>query len=53
VHNYSENTKEKITIFNMNGGDSIWWEDLKYVKGLKERNLTWKQFNKYFRKAYL
>jgi hypothetical protein len=52
VHNYSKNTKEKISIFNLNGGASIWWEDLKEVKGLKERKLTWKQFEKYFRKAY-
>jgi hypothetical protein len=29
VHNYLENTKEKITIFNLNGGASIWWEYLK------------------------
>jgi hypothetical protein len=53
VHNYSENTKEKIAIFNMNGGASIWWEDLKEVKGFKESKLIWKQLEKYFRKAYL
>jgi hypothetical protein len=53
VHNYLENTKAKIVIFNLNGGDSIWWEDLKEVKGLEESKLTWKQFEKYFRKAYL
>jgi hypothetical protein len=35
VHNYSDNTKERISIFNLNGGDSIWWEDLKEIKGLK------------------
>jgi hypothetical protein len=36
VHNYSKNTKEKISIFNLNGGASLLWEDLKEVKGLKE-----------------
>jgi hypothetical protein len=40
LHNYSKNTKVKIFVFNDNGGYSIWWEDLKEVKGLKERNLT-------------
>jgi hypothetical protein len=40
VHNYSKNTKAKISIFNLNGGSSIWWEDLKEVKGLKERKLV-------------
>jgi hypothetical protein len=37
VHNYSENTKARIVVFNLNGGASIWWEDLKEIKGLKER----------------
>jgi hypothetical protein len=53
VHNYSKNTKEKIAIFNLNGGASIRWEDLKDVNGLKESKLTWKKFEKYFRKVYL
>jgi hypothetical protein len=40
MYNYSKNTKESIIVFNMNGGDSIWWEELKEVKGLKEIKLT-------------
>jgi hypothetical protein len=52
VHNYSENTKARIAIFNSNGGASIWWEDLKEIKRLKERKMTWKQFEKYFQKAH-
>jgi hypothetical protein len=47
VHNYSKNTKARISIFNLNGGDSIWWEYLKEIKGLKEGKLTWKQFENY------
>jgi hypothetical protein len=43
----------RIAVFNMNGRASIWWEYLKEIKGLKERNLTWKQFEKYLCKAYL
>jgi len=42
VHNYLENTKENITNFNFNGGASMWWEDLKEIKVLKESKLTWK-----------
>jgi hypothetical protein len=53
VHNYLENTKAKIVVFNLNEGDSIWWEDLKEVKGLEESKLTWRQFEKYFRKGIL
>jgi hypothetical protein len=45
--------KARVATFNLTRGASIWWEDLKNVKGVKERKLTWKQFEKYFRKAYL
>jgi hypothetical protein len=31
VQNYYDNTKAKIAIFNLNGGASIWWEDLKEI----------------------
>ena len=40
VHNYSDNTKARIAVFNLNGGASIWWEDLKEIKGIKESKLT-------------
>jgi hypothetical protein len=53
VHNYSKNTKVKITIFDLNEGAFVWCEDLKEVKVFKENKLTWKQFEKYFKKAYL
>jgi len=29
LHNYLENTKVNISIFNLSRGYSIWWEDLK------------------------
>jgi hypothetical protein len=45
--------KARITIFNLNGKASIWWEDLRNVKGVHEKDLSWKQFEKYFRKQYL
>jgi hypothetical protein len=53
VHDYSENLKARITIFNLNGKASIWWEDLRNVKGIHEKDLSWKQFEKYFKKKYL
>jgi hypothetical protein len=32
------NMKARVAIFNLNGGASIWWEDLKNVKGINERS---------------
>jgi hypothetical protein len=53
VHDYSENLKARIAIFNLNGKASIWWEGLRNVKGFHAKDLSWKQFEKYFRKQYL
>jgi hypothetical protein len=40
VHDYYENMKAKVTIFNMNDRASIWWEDLKNMKMISERKVT-------------
>jgi hypothetical protein len=44
IHDYSENLKARIAIFNLNGKASIWWEDLRNVKGVHEKELSWKKF---------
>jgi hypothetical protein len=53
VHDYSKNLEARITIFNLNGKASIWWEDIRNVKGVHDKDLSWKHFEKYFRKQYL
>jgi hypothetical protein len=45
--------KSRVATFNLNGKDSIWWEDLKNVKGSHEEYLSWEWFEIYFRKKYL
>jgi hypothetical protein len=42
-----------VATFNLNEKASIWWEDLKNMKVVREEDLSWKQFEKYFRKKYL
>ena len=53
VQDYSRNMKERVAIFNLNVRESIWWEHLKQVNKINERNIVWKQFKKYFKKKYL
>jgi hypothetical protein len=53
VHDFSENLKARVATFNLKGKASLWWEDLKNVKGVREEDLSWKQFEKYFWKKYL
>ena len=36
VQDYSRNMKERVTIFNLNGRESIWWEHFKQVKNISE-----------------
>jgi hypothetical protein len=44
VHDFSENLKARVATFNLNGKASIWWEDLKNVKGIHEEDLSWERF---------
>jgi hypothetical protein len=53
VHDYSENVKAQIAIFNLNRNASIWWEDLRNVKGIHEKDLSWKKIEKYFKNNYM
>ena len=46
VQDYSGNMKARVSIFNLNGMESIWWEHLKQVNRISERKLKWKQFKK-------
>jgi hypothetical protein len=53
IYNYSSNMKVRMVIYNMKGKASIWWQDLKLAKGLKEKNMEWEIFKKHFKKQYL
>ena len=45
--------KVKMTIYNVKGKACIWCQDLKLAKGLKEKQMEWLDFKKYFKKQYL
>ena len=49
IYNYSDELKEKMTIYNLIGKADIWWKYLKKVKGIKERYVTWRTFKKHFK----
>ena len=42
-----------MAIYNLKGKGGIWWQDLKLAKGLKEKQMEWSDFKKYFKKKYL
>ena len=42
-----------MAIYNLSGKAYIWWQDLKRVKGIKEKNVNWSTFKRYFKKKFL
>ena len=53
IYNYSNQLKARMTIYNLTGKAYIWWQDLKQVKGIREKNIHWSTFKKYFKKKFL
>jgi hypothetical protein len=53
LHNYSSHAKGRISIYQLKGKASMWWDQLVQVKHIKEKNVTWREFKKYFEKKYL
>ena len=49
VQDYFGNMKASVAIFNLNGRAFIWWKQVRQVKKISERKITWKQFKKYFK----
>ena len=52
IYNYSNQLKARMAIYNVSGKADIWWQDLKRVKGIKEKNINWSTFKKYFKKIF-
>eukprot|EP00253_Pinus_taeda_P002934 PITA_02934 len=41
-------------LINMNQGKAtLWWEEVKIVKGVTEQTITWDNFQRYFKERYL
>jgi hypothetical protein len=53
LHNYSSHAEGRIVIYQLKGKASMWWDQLVQVQHIKEKNVTWKEFKKYFENKYL
>ena len=42
-----------MAIYNLIGKADIWWKYLKRVKRIREKNINWSTFKKYFKKKFL
>ena len=52
IYNYSSQLKERMAFYNLTGKAYIWWQDLKRVKGIREKNINWSTFKKYFKNNF-
>eukprot|EP00253_Pinus_taeda_P018941 PITA_18941 len=53
LYEYDQNLKAWLAIFQLQGKATLWWEEIKIVKGVSEQNITWEKFQKYFKERYL
>ena len=53
LYEYDQNLKARLAIFQLQGKATLWWEEIKIVKGVSEQSITWEKFQKYFKERYL
>eukprot|EP00253_Pinus_taeda_P029084 PITA_29084 len=53
LYEYDHNLKAILAIFQLQGKATLWWEEVKIVKGVTEQTVTWDNFQKYFKERYL
>eukprot|EP00253_Pinus_taeda_P019416 PITA_19416 len=53
LYEYDHNLKARLAIFQLQGKATLWWEEIKIVKAVSERTITWEKFQKYFKERYL
>jgi hypothetical protein len=53
LENYYSHAEGRISIYQLKGTKSIWWEKLVQVQHVIEKNVTSRVFKKHFKKKYL
>eukprot|EP00253_Pinus_taeda_P002210 PITA_02210 len=53
LYEYDHNLKARLAIFQLQDKATLWWEEIKIVKGISERTITWEKFQKYVKERYL
>ena len=53
LHDYSKNMKAKINYLQSQRKGKIWFEDVNHVRGIREEELIWDEFERLFKKKYL
>ena len=49
VYEYDHQLNARLAIFQLQAKATLWWEEVKMVKGVTEQTITWENFQKYFK----
>jgi hypothetical protein len=53
LQNYSAHAEGRIAMYQLKGKASMWWDQFVQVQHIREKEVTWKEFKRYFEKKYL
>jgi hypothetical protein len=53
LQNYSSHAEGRIAMYQLKGKSSMWWDQLVQVHHVREKDITWKEFKRYFERKYL
>jgi len=53
VYEYDHHLKARLAIFQLQAKATLWWEEVKMVRGVSEQDVTWEMFQRYFKEKYL
>ena len=48
--NYSSHVEGRISMYQLKGNTSMWWDHFVQVQHIREKYITWKEFKRYFEK---
>jgi hypothetical protein len=53
LQNYSAHVEGRIAMHQLKGKASMWWDQFVQVQHIREKEVTWKDFKRYFKKKYM
>eukprot|EP00253_Pinus_taeda_P020750 PITA_20750 len=53
VYEYDHHLQARLAIFQLQAKATLWWEEVKMIRGVHEQDITWETFQRYFKEKYL
>jgi hypothetical protein len=53
LHNYFAWVEGRISIYQLKGKETMWWDQYVQVQYIDENKVTWREFKRYFQEKYL